>query len=55
MDTVKSVSWEEPLLGAYRGDNDNAPRVKSVPNRDSSDNSAISAIVSRVYLVEGYV
>ncbi|KAH3801609.1 hypothetical protein DPMN_155265 [Dreissena polymorpha] len=24
-------------------------------NRDTSDNSAISAIVSRVYLVEGYV
>ena len=27
MKTVKSVSWEEPVLGVYGGDNENVPRI----------------------------
>ncbi|KAH3846358.1 hypothetical protein DPMN_088659 [Dreissena polymorpha] len=29
MDTVESVSWEEPVLGVYGGDNENGRRVGS--------------------------
>jgi len=25
MDIIESVSWEEPVLGVYGGDNENAP------------------------------
>ncbi|KAH3815246.1 hypothetical protein DPMN_143768 [Dreissena polymorpha] len=31
METVKSVSWEESVLGVYGGDNENAPRIGSEP------------------------
>ncbi|KAH3814374.1 hypothetical protein DPMN_142870 [Dreissena polymorpha] len=36
MDTVESVSWEEPLLGVCGGDNENAPRVGIVPTKSRS-------------------
>ncbi|KAH3840798.1 hypothetical protein DPMN_114254 [Dreissena polymorpha] len=36
MDTVEPVSWEEPVLGVYRGDNENAPRVGSEPTSSRS-------------------
>ncbi|KAH3768188.1 hypothetical protein DPMN_169400 [Dreissena polymorpha] len=36
MDTVESVSWEEPVLGVYGGDHENAPRVGSEPMNSRS-------------------
>ncbi|KAH3726429.1 hypothetical protein DPMN_052296 [Dreissena polymorpha] len=36
MDTVEPVSWEEPVLGVYRGDNENAPQVGSEPTNSRS-------------------
>ncbi|KAH3822810.1 hypothetical protein DPMN_124601 [Dreissena polymorpha] len=36
MDTVESVSWEEPVLGVYGGNNENAPRVGSEPTNSRS-------------------
>ncbi|KAH3696278.1 hypothetical protein DPMN_083743 [Dreissena polymorpha] len=31
MAIIESVSWDEPVLGVYGGDNENAPRVESKP------------------------
>ncbi|KAH3811083.1 hypothetical protein DPMN_139486 [Dreissena polymorpha] len=36
MDIIESVSWEEPVLGVYGGDNENAPRVGSSPTNSRS-------------------
>ncbi|KAH3846882.1 hypothetical protein DPMN_089189 [Dreissena polymorpha] len=36
MDTVESVSWEEPVLGVYGGNNEIAPRVGSEPTNSGS-------------------
>ncbi|KAH3708191.1 hypothetical protein DPMN_067632 [Dreissena polymorpha] len=36
MDIVESVSWEEPVLGVYGGNNENAPRVGSEPTNSQS-------------------
>ncbi|KAH3696981.1 hypothetical protein DPMN_084465 [Dreissena polymorpha] len=35
-DIIESVSWEEPVLGVYGGDNENAPRVESEPTNSRS-------------------
>ncbi|KAH3802981.1 hypothetical protein DPMN_156679 [Dreissena polymorpha] len=35
-DIIESVSWEEPVLGVYGGDNENAPRVGFEPTNSRS-------------------
>ncbi|KAH3771473.1 hypothetical protein DPMN_172792 [Dreissena polymorpha] len=36
MDTVESVSWEEPVLDVYGRDNENAPREGMEPTNSRS-------------------
>ncbi|KAH3811268.1 hypothetical protein DPMN_139676 [Dreissena polymorpha] len=36
MGIIESVSWEEPVLGVYGGDNENAPREGSEPTNSRS-------------------
>ncbi|KAH3739604.1 hypothetical protein DPMN_046258 [Dreissena polymorpha] len=36
MNIFESVSWEEPVLGVYGGDNENTPQVGSEPTNSRS-------------------